>query len=39
MIVLGVRDEHVAWARLYIDPVEEAGEGIDAAVREMTAEQ
>jgi ketosteroid isomerase-like protein len=39
VIVLGVRDEHVAWARLYIEPVEEAGEGIDAAVREMTAEQ
>ena len=39
VIVLGVRDEHVAWARLYIEPVEEAGEGIDAAVREMTTEQ
>jgi hypothetical protein len=39
VIVLGVRDELVAWARLYVEPVEEAGAGIDAAVREMTAEQ
>jgi ketosteroid isomerase-like protein len=39
VIVLGVRDEHVAWARLYVEPVEEEGAGIDAAVREMTAEQ
>jgi ketosteroid isomerase-like protein len=39
VIVFGVRDELVAWARLYVEPVEEAGAGIDAAVREMTAEQ
>jgi ketosteroid isomerase-like protein len=39
VIVLGVRDELVAWARLYVEPIEEAGAGIDAAVREMTAEQ
>lgn len=37
VIVLGVRDDRVAWARLYIEPVERAGEGIDAAVRDMTA--
>jgi uncharacterized protein (TIGR02246 family) len=39
VIVFGVRDERVAWARLYVEPVEEAGAGIDAAVRDMTAEQ
>jgi ketosteroid isomerase-like protein len=38
VIVFGVRDELVAWARLYVEPVEEEGAGIDAAVREMTAE-
>src|SRR3954453_15869623 len=37
VIVLGLRDDRAAWARLYIEPVEQAGEGIDAAVRDMTA--
>jgi ketosteroid isomerase-like protein len=36
VIVMGVRDEQIAWARLYVEPVEEAGAGIDAAVEEMT---
>src|SRR5450631_4122214 len=36
VIVLGVRDDLVAWARLYVEPVERAGAGIDAAVRDMT---
>ena len=35
VIVLGVRDDLVAWARLYVEPVEQ-GEGIEAAVREMS---
>jgi hypothetical protein len=39
VIVFGVRDDRVAWARLYVEPFEEAGAGIDAAVRDMTAEQ
>lgn len=26
----------IAWARLYVEPVEQGGEGIDAAVREMS---
>jgi len=39
VIVLGVRDDLVAWARLYVEPVERAGAGIDAAVRDMTAER
>jgi hypothetical protein len=38
VIVFGVRDEAIAWARLYVEPVEEAGAGIDAAVRDMTAD-
>jgi ketosteroid isomerase-like protein len=38
VIVLGVRDDLVAWARLYVEPIELSGAGIDAAVRGMTAE-
>ncbi len=36
VIVMGIRDEQIAWARLYVEPVELAGAGIDAAVEEMT---
>jgi ketosteroid isomerase-like protein len=39
VIVFGVRDDHFAWARLYIEPIEREGAGIDAAVRDMTAER
>jgi uncharacterized protein (TIGR02246 family) len=39
VIVLGLRDDVFAWARLYVEPVERAGAGIDAAVRDMTAER
>ena len=39
VIIFGVRDERVAWARLYIEPIEQAGAGIDTAVRDMTAER
>ena len=35
VIVLGIRDERIAWARLYVEPVEEAGAGIETAVRRM----
>jgi ketosteroid isomerase-like protein len=38
VIVMGVRDERIAWARLYVEPVERAGAGIDAAVQQMTGE-
>ncbi len=38
VIVLGVRDDLIAWARLYLEPIERAGAGIEAAVRDMTAE-
>jgi ketosteroid isomerase-like protein len=36
VIVMGIRNASIAWARLYVEPVEAAGEGIDAAVREMS---
>ena len=39
VIVLGLRDDRIAWARLYIEPVERQGAGIEAAVRDMTAER
>jgi ketosteroid isomerase-like protein len=38
VIVMGVRDGSVAWARLYVEPVEVAGAGIEAIVREMAGE-
>ena len=38
VIVFGIRDDAIAWARLYVEPVEQAGAGIEAAVRDMTAE-
>jgi ketosteroid isomerase-like protein len=36
VIVAGVRDGRLAWARLYFEPVERAGAGIEAAVRDMS---
>jgi limonene-1,2-epoxide hydrolase len=36
--VMGVRDGVIAWARLYVEPIEELGAGIDAAVRRMTGD-
>jgi ketosteroid isomerase-like protein len=38
VIVAGIRDGLLAWARLYVEPVDQAGAGIDAAVRDMTGE-
>jgi ketosteroid isomerase-like protein len=37
VIIFGVQAERIAWARLYIEPVEQEGEGIEAAVRDMSA--
>jgi limonene-1,2-epoxide hydrolase len=34
--VMGVHDSSITWARLYIEPVEAAGEGIEAVVRKMS---
>ena len=33
--VTGVREGRIAWARLYMEPVEEGGTDIDASVREV----
>ena len=38
VIVMGIRDEQIAWARLYVEPIEQAGAGIDAAVQRMTGD-
>jgi ketosteroid isomerase-like protein len=38
VIIMGVRNASIAWARLYIEPVA-AGEGIDAIVREMSGRE
>jgi hypothetical protein len=34
--LLGVRDERIVWGRLYMEPVEEAGEDIDESVQSIT---
>jgi ketosteroid isomerase-like protein len=39
VIVCGVRDGRLQWARLYVEPVEQGGAGIDAAVRGMSGDQ
>ncbi len=33
--VTGIRDNKIAWARLYMEPVEQGGSDIEAAVREL----
>ncbi|MEA2135619.1 MAG: hypothetical protein QOC68_3528 [Solirubrobacteraceae bacterium] len=38
VIVMGIRDEEIAWARLYVEPIEQAGAGIEAAVRRLTGD-
>jgi ketosteroid isomerase-like protein len=37
-IVAGVRDGRMDWARLYVEPVDREGAGIDAAVRRMAGD-
>jgi ketosteroid isomerase-like protein len=39
VIVCGVRDGRLRWARLYVEPVEQGGAGIDAAVRSMSGDE
>ncbi|HUA03899.1 MAG TPA: nuclear transport factor 2 family protein [Solirubrobacteraceae bacterium] len=39
VIVCGVREGRIAWARLYVEPVEHAGAGIDSAVQRMTGDE
>jgi ketosteroid isomerase-like protein len=38
VIVCGVRDGLLTWARLYVEPVERGGAGINAAVRQMAGD-
>ena len=39
VILMGVRHDSITWARLYVEPVELAGGGIDAAIREMSGRE
>jgi limonene-1,2-epoxide hydrolase len=34
--IMGLKDDRVVWARLYMDPVEEAGQDIDEAMKSIT---
>jgi hypothetical protein len=36
VIIVGVRGEQIAWGRLYMEPVEVSGQGIDAAMDAAT---
>jgi ketosteroid isomerase-like protein len=36
VIVFGIRDDRISWARLYVDEVERESADIDAVVRRMT---
>ena|SRR5215204_4253557 len=36
VVVMGVNDDRISWARLYMEPVEEAGQDIDEAMRTIT---
>jgi ketosteroid isomerase-like protein len=38
VFVAGVRDDRVAWARLYFEPVEADGEGIEAVVHTLAGD-
>jgi ketosteroid isomerase-like protein len=39
VFVCGVRDGRVSWARLYMEPVEQAGAGIQSSIRRMTGDE
>ena len=36
IILMGVKQDRISWARLYMEPVEEAGQNIDEAMRTIT---
>jgi hypothetical protein len=36
VIINGIREERIAWARLYLELLEEGGAGIDAAINRVT---
>jgi hypothetical protein len=33
---MGIREGRISWARLYMEPVEQAGQDIDEAMRTIT---
>lgn len=35
VLIMGIREDRIAWGRLYVDEVERASDDIDAAVRRM----
>jgi ketosteroid isomerase-like protein len=35
VVIMGIRDDRIAWGRLYADEVEREGDDIDAVVRHM----
>jgi ketosteroid isomerase-like protein len=35
VIILGVREDHIAWMRLYMEPTDMTAQGIDATVQAM----
>jgi ketosteroid isomerase-like protein len=35
VVIMGIRDDRIAWGRLYVDEVEPESAGIDAVVRHM----
>jgi hypothetical protein len=39
VIINGIEDDHVAWARLYLELVEEGGAGISAAIDRITGKE
>jgi ketosteroid isomerase-like protein len=39
VIIAGIREDRIAWARLYVDEVEREGDDIDAVVRGMAGTQ
>ena len=36
VIVMGIKEDRISWARLYMEPVEEAGQDIDEAMQTIT---
>ena len=35
VMIVGVEEGKISWGRLYVEPVEESGKGIEAAVKEV----
>lgn len=38
MTIFGIQDDRITWGRLYMEPVDEVGVGIDATVRSLAHE-